>query len=75
MKHTPDDHPDKESLPKVMTAIGQYLSRVNEESGKTENRFSLEILQQKLTYRKADSDVVGQIILKGENVTTNGLYV
>ncbi|KAI8889430.1 hypothetical protein K501DRAFT_208418, partial [Backusella circina FSU 941] len=73
MKHTPDDHSDKESLPKVMAVIGQYLSRVNEESGKTENRFSLEILQQKLTYRKADPDVDAldlladerRIILKG----------
>lgn len=52
LKHTPENHPDCETIPKVMQLISQFLQRVNEESGKTENRFSLDLLEKKLTFNK-----------------------
>ncbi|KAI9469053.1 MAG: CNH domain-containing protein [Benjaminiella poitrasii] len=48
LKHTPVNHPDHENIPKVMKLIDQFLQKVNEETGKTENRFGLEILEKKL---------------------------
>lgn len=36
-----------------MNMIARFLERVNEESGKTENRFSLEILEKKLSHKKS----------------------
>jgi hypothetical protein len=45
-----------------MQLISQFLQRVNDESGKTENRFGLEILEKKLSYkRKLNQDIVGYI--------------
>lgn len=35
-----------------MQLIQQFLQRVNEESGKTENKFGLEMLEKKLTFNK-----------------------
>lgn len=57
-----------------MQLISQFLQRVNEESGKTENRFSLELLEKKLTYSmKQHQDIVDldlsaserKIVMKG----------
>ena len=41
LKHTADDNPDKEDIPKAITLIKTFLSRVNVESGKAENAFNL----------------------------------
>ncbi|GAN06050.1 CNH-domain-containing protein [Mucor ambiguus] len=76
LKNTPENHPDCETIPKAMQLIQQFLQRVNEESGKTENRFGLEVLEKKLTFNKKhmhthdidDLDLLSQdrkIILKG----------
>ncbi|KAI8976067.1 CNH domain-containing protein [Pilobolus umbonatus] len=72
LKHTPASHPDGETIPKVMSIIGQYLGRINEESGITENRFSLKILHDKLSFRKCPElktlDLLSEnrrIIMKG----------
>lgn len=58
LKHTPENHPDCKTIPTVMGIINRYLERVNEESGKTENRFSLEVLEKKLSYYKKSQDIV-----------------
>ncbi|KAL7312851.1 RHO1 GDP-GTP exchange protein 2, variant 2 [Mucor circinelloides] len=76
LKNTPENHPDCDTIPKAMQLIQQFLQRVNEESGKTENRFGLEILEKKLTFNKKrmhtqeidDLDLLSEdrkIILKG----------
>lgn len=52
LKNTPENHPDCETIPKAMQLIQQFLQRVNEESGKTENKFGLEMLEKKLTFNK-----------------------
>lgn len=49
LKNTPKGHPDYETIPKVMEKIKNFLNKVNEKSGRTENRFSLQILHEKLS--------------------------
>ncbi|KAI8636087.1 CNH domain-containing protein [Parasitella parasitica] len=76
LKNTPENHPDCETIPKAMQLIQQFLQRVNEESGKTENTFGLQILEEKLTFNKKnthtqeidDLDLLSEdrkIVLKG----------
>ena len=51
LKYTPDDNPDKEILPEVIKMIKEYLTKVNIESGKSENIFELAQLDQQLEFR------------------------
>jgi RHO1 GDP-GTP exchange protein 1/2 len=55
LKHTPDDHPDKKHLPDVVKQIRDFLSRVNVESGKSENMFNLAQLDQQLIFRPGEN--------------------
>lgn len=79
MKHTPENHPDRKTIPAVMGIINRFLERVNEESGKTENRFSLEILEKRLSFYKKSQDIEDldllsserRIIMKGPLKRTN----
>ena len=54
LKYTPDDNPDKEELPKVIALVKEFLDKVNIESGKTENRFSLFQLNDQLVFRQGE---------------------
>ncbi|GLB41840.1 putative protein with domain found in Dishevelled, Egl-10, and Pleckstrin [Lyophyllum shimeji] len=54
LKHTPEDSPDKTALPKVIALVREFLAKVNEESGKTENRFNLMQLEQQLHFRPGE---------------------
>ncbi|PAV20204.1 CNH-domain-containing [Pyrrhoderma noxium] len=54
LKYTPDDNPDKEELPKVIALVKEFLDKVNIESGKTENRFSLLQLNEQLVFRPGE---------------------
>ncbi|ANB12749.1 Rho family guanine nucleotide exchange factor ROM2 [Sugiyamaella lignohabitans] len=71
LKHTADDNPDKQNIPQAIKMIREFLTRVNIESGKTENRFSLMQLNQSLTFRPGEyvdlklTDEKRQIIFKG----------
>lgn len=51
LKLTEDDNPDKQDLPKVLVVIRDFLQRVNAESGKAENRFTLRRLSDTLMFR------------------------
>ncbi|ORE01506.1 hypothetical protein BCV72DRAFT_236298 [Rhizopus microsporus var. microsporus] len=71
-KRTPDDHPDKEAIPQVMGIITQYLVQVNAETGRRENLFNLEQIQERLSFKSpaeyADlqlQDPERQLLLKG----------
>lgn len=57
LKYTPDDNPDKEELPKVIALVKEFLDKVNIESGKTENRFSLLQLNEQLVFRPGEEVV------------------
>ncbi|KAI8342756.1 CNH domain-containing protein [Chlamydoabsidia padenii] len=72
LKHTPKDHPDQETIPKAMKVIAEHLTNVNHETGKTENRFNLQLLAEKMqdSSHLADMDLDlldgnRQIIMKG----------
>ena len=51
LKYTEDGNPDKTDIPKVLVMIRDFLSRVNAESGKAENRFNLRRLHDQLKFR------------------------
>lgn len=48
LKYTPDDHPDKTDLPEVIKMVRAFLTKVNLESGKSENIFELAQLDSQL---------------------------
>ncbi|KAJ7735632.1 RhoGEF Rgf2 [Mycena maculata] len=54
LKHTPDDSPDKVILPQVVAQVRAFLSRVNEESGRAENRFNLAQLDSELKFKPGE---------------------
>lgn len=54
LKYTADDNPDKEDLPKVITGIREVLSKVNVESGKSENAFTLMQLSMQLAWKPGE---------------------
>lgn len=54
LKCTSDDNPDKEDIPKAIALIRDVLSRVNVESGKAENAFTLMQLSQQLVWRPGE---------------------
>jgi len=54
LKHTPNDNPDKELLPKVIALVREFLAKVNTETGKAENRFNLLQLDQQLVFRQTE---------------------
>jgi len=51
LKYTPDDNPDKKTLPKVIEIIKDFLQKVNLESGKCENTFNLRQINKGLTWK------------------------
>jgi hypothetical protein len=62
LKHTPDDNPDKTTLPQVVAMVRGFLERVNVETGKTENRFNLLELDQQLVFKQGEQVVSPPII-------------
>jgi hypothetical protein len=57
LKHTPDDSPDKHALLQVVKMVREFLTKVNTESGKAENRASLQKLNDALFFKPGE-DVV-----------------
>lgn len=57
LKHTPDDNPDKQTLPQVIRLVREFLAKVNVETGRTENRFNLLQLDQQLVFRPGEQVV------------------
>ncbi|KAJ7587999.1 CNH-domain-containing protein [Mycena floridula] len=54
LKHTPEDSPDKTTLPQVIKLVREFLGKVNAESGRTENRFNLIQLDQQLLFKPGE---------------------
>ncbi|KAF8159549.1 CNH domain-containing protein [Crassisporium funariophilum] len=71
LKQTPDDSPDKQTLPQVIVLVREFLAKVNTESGKTENRFNLLQLDQQLVFKPGEeadlrlSDEGREMVYKG----------
>lgn len=53
-KHTSEDNLDKARLAEVVKIVRGFLTRVNEESGKAENKFNLAQLDQQLVFRNIE---------------------
>ncbi|KAH7101466.1 CNH-domain-containing protein [Auriculariales sp. MPI-PUGE-AT-0066] len=72
LKYTPDDHPDKEDLPKVITMIREFLEAVNQASGKAENAYNIQQLAAQLQFRPGEEvplrleDPHRELIFKGQ---------
>lgn len=54
LKYTSEDSPDKKDLPQVVKLVREFLSKVNEESGRSENRFNLAQLDQQLRFKTTE---------------------
>jgi hypothetical protein len=54
LKYTADNNPDKQDIPKAIMMVKEFLSRVNTESGKAENRFNLLQLNTDLKFRPGE---------------------
>ncbi|CAD6885398.1 unnamed protein product [Tilletia controversa] len=55
VKYTAEDCSDKETLPKVIKIIREFLGKVNAETGKSENRFNLAQLDQQLVFKPGEA--------------------
>lgn len=73
LKHTPDDSPDKETLPKVIDIVKEFLRAVNTETGKAENRFNLLQLDQQLVFRPGEQ-VVSILLLNNESLCSHLIH-
>jgi hypothetical protein len=51
LKYTPEGHSDKRDLPVVVKMVRALLTKVNIESGKSENVFELAQIDQQLVFR------------------------
>jgi hypothetical protein len=58
LRRTPPDNPDYELLPKVMESITNYMQQVNTETGKCENIFNLQQLEERLSFKSSAEHVV-----------------
>jgi hypothetical protein len=54
LKATADGNPDKEDIPKAILMIREFLSKVNTESGKAENHFTMMSLNRELKFRPGE---------------------
>lgn len=71
IKQTSDTNPDKQSLPKVIKIVKEFLTKVNVETGKSENRFNLAQLDQQLVFKQGEAvdlrlrDEQRELVFKG----------
>jgi hypothetical protein len=71
LKYTADDNPDKKDIPKAIGLIRDFLTRVNIETGKAENHFTLTQLYQALKFNPGEfvdlklNEENRQLIFKG----------
>lgn len=72
LKATAEGNVDRENLPKARMLVREFLTKVNVESGKAENRLQLMLLNQSLLFRPGErvdlklTDENRQIIFKGQ---------
>ena len=83
-KHTADDNPDKKDLPIAISAIREVLSKVNQATGKEENRFNLMQLDSQLVFKPGETNEMKlreegrQLVFKGplkKNPTDNNAEI
>ncbi|KAF8637624.1 hypothetical protein AX17_002693 [Amanita inopinata Kibby_2008] len=72
LKHTPKDSPDKTVLPQVISIVKEFLTKVNLESGKADNRFQLNQLNEQLYYKPGE-EVDLRLTEEGREVVHKGV--
>jgi RhoGEF domain len=72
IKQTPDGHPDKTTLPKVVKMVREFLAKVNYETGRTENRFDLAQLDQQLVFKPHERVVRFRVFLLRAPIYVSG---
>ncbi|KAG2200207.1 hypothetical protein INT47_009845, partial [Mucor saturninus] len=72
LKHTPPDHPDLDDLPKAVTIIKRFLSRVNVETGQAKNRFDLERIHYNLSFKSKTDEVNLDLLNKHRSIIKQG---
>ncbi|KAI7861450.1 Dbl homology domain-containing protein [Spinellus fusiger] len=72
LNSTAKDNPDQEYLPRVMAMITEHLVKMNQEIGKSENKFHLQQIHTRLAYKPMSAeedlhllDQHRQLIMKG----------
>lgn len=75
LKHTPKNHPDQETIPKAMSIISKFLTDVNRETGKTENRFNLDLLDERLINKNISSLVNNNAMHKNDHFLMSHRYL
>lgn len=65
LKHTPEGHPDRATIPRAMEIVRGFLTEVNVETGRIENQFTLEQIDSRLSFKSGTEVVVrwGYIVL------------
>ena len=58
LKRTPQGNPDRTTIPEAMDAIAKLLERVNEETGLVERSFTLQQIDERLTFKSTSITVV-----------------
>lgn len=61
LKRTPDNHPDREAIPKVMEIIKGILDRMNHTAGETKNKFDLRRIHANLRFKNQSDHIVSWI--------------
>ncbi|XP_006461808.1 hypothetical protein AGABI2DRAFT_185908 [Agaricus bisporus var. bisporus H97] len=74
LKNTPEDSSDKTMIPKAVVMIRELLNKLNQETGKTENRFNLAQLENQL-YFKPGEEVDLKLKEPGREMITKGTLV
>lgn len=71
IKASSDANPDKTALPKAIKIVKEFLTKVNVETGKSENRFNLAQLDQQLVFKQGEAvdlrlrDEQRELVFKG----------
>ncbi|KAI9257964.1 Dbl homology domain-containing protein [Phascolomyces articulosus] len=69
LKHTPQGNPDREIIPQVMNAIANLLERVNEETGRIEQQFTLQQIDERMAFKSTSIFVVNserELVMQGK---------
>ena len=84
LKNTADDSPDKHDLPRAIAGIREVLAKVNQATGREENRFNLMQLDAQLVFKPGETNEMKlreegrQLVLKGplkKNSTDNNAEI
>ncbi|KAI7848038.1 Dbl homology domain-containing protein [Circinella umbellata] len=72
LKNTPQGNPDREIIPQAMNAIANLLARVNEETGRIEQQFTLQQIDERMAFKSTSifdlklRDAERELVMQGK---------